>query len=172
MHVCCVRRLDSAPLAPTRERGTVKKSRLPHEPDPVGTRCPASGLGLRLRTSGEPRSIEFLDKPRVSSLYSAILSNQQNSANRSRNSNFDNHLPLSPFLCRSGSPIGSPCLSGLFFPVQQKKGTAKIRDPLRSRRTTESALFGSQLCEDVALRAVDRQKNAGLPAECSPDVFL
>jgi len=27
-------------------RGAVKKLSLPHEPDPVGTRCPASGLGF------------------------------------------------------------------------------------------------------------------------------
>jgi len=30
----------------------VKKFRLPYESDPVGTRCPASGLGFRLRTRG------------------------------------------------------------------------------------------------------------------------
>ncbi len=30
----------------------MKKLRMPHEPDPVGTRCPASGLGFRLWTRG------------------------------------------------------------------------------------------------------------------------
>ena len=72
-----------------RQREALKKLCLPHEPDPVGTRCPASGLGFRLWTRGSA-SLPF-------NLFPAPGYTQREDpmVRMSRlRANMDNHLPL------------------------------------------------------------------------------
>ena len=67
----------------------VEQAAGPHEPDPVGTRCPASGLGFRLWTRGSASlPFNFFPAPGYTQGEDAMVRTSRLSAN------VDNHLPL------------------------------------------------------------------------------